>query len=69
MTDMALQVAVDADPAVRSGRLFSTTVWLGDVHAGAERCQDQADGGRFCWIPVWERLLKNNRIFINTGFT
>ena len=29
---------------------------LAGVHAGAERCQDQASGGRLCWIPVWERL-------------
>jgi hypothetical protein len=29
---------------------------LAGVHAGAERCQDQAGGGRLCWIPVWERL-------------
>lgn len=29
---------------------------LAGVHAGAERCQDQAGSGRLCWIPVWERL-------------
>ena len=29
---------------------------LAGVHAGAERCQDQANGGRLCWIPIWERL-------------
>jgi hypothetical protein len=26
------------------------------VHAGAERCEDRADGSRLCWIPVFERL-------------
>jgi hypothetical protein len=26
------------------------------VNAGAEKCDDRADGSRLCWIPVWERL-------------
>ena len=26
------------------------------VRAGAEQCQDQKDGSRLCWIPVYERL-------------
>jgi hypothetical protein len=29
---------------------------LAGVHAGAERCSDHPNGGRLCWIPVWERL-------------
>jgi hypothetical protein len=26
------------------------------VRAGAEKCDDQRDGSRLCWIPVFERL-------------
>ena len=26
------------------------------VKAGAEKCDDRADGSRLCWIPVFERL-------------
>lgn len=26
------------------------------VHAGAEKCDNRADGSRLCWIPIWERL-------------
>jgi hypothetical protein len=38
------------------GYLFhgSAPVVVG-VSAGAEQCQDQ-NGGRLCWIPLWERL-------------
>ncbi len=29
---------------------------LAGVHAGAERCEDRADGSRLCWLPIWEKL-------------
>lgn len=28
---------------------------IAGVRAGADRCQDRADGSRLCWIPVFER--------------
>jgi len=32
---------------------------LVSVRAGADRCEDRADGSRLCWIPVLERLPRN----------
>jgi hypothetical protein len=29
---------------------------LAGVRAGAEKCDDRADGSRLCWIPVFEKL-------------
>jgi hypothetical protein len=31
------------------------------ITGGAPKCDDQADGGRLCWIPVWERLPPGRR--------
>jgi hypothetical protein len=40
-----------------AGYLFRGAVpVLVGVHAGAEKCEDRADGSRLCWIPVFERL-------------
>jgi hypothetical protein len=29
---------------------------IAGLSAGSNKCEDRPEGGRLCWIPVWERL-------------
>lgn len=56
LTGIALGIGLLLAGSV-GGYLFHGAVpMLAGVRAGAEQCQDKPNGGRMCWIPVWERL-------------
>lgn len=53
---------------VALGGGFATGWWwrggvvsIADVSAVAEHCEDRPDGGRLCWIPMWQGLPASGR--------